>query len=149
MTNGFPPQPPSGAQDPLSGLAGDAMRQMLERTNELARRAQEAGERIAALSVTESSRNRAVTVTAGAGGILKDVRPGPAASGMSATQLCAAVLEAYARASRHAAVEASELMAEATGRDTKAMQLMRAALPPDPDAPDEDVTGSAASQWLR
>lgn len=125
MTNGF---------SPAVGDPHQAVQQLLARTSEMARRAQAAGERISQIAVTVTSRNRAVSVTAGSGGVLKAVTPGPAASGMSPVQLCAAVMDAYARASRQAAREASDVMAEATGRDTKAMQMMRDALPPDPDA---------------
>lgn len=110
------------------------MKALIEQASVMSERARVAGEQISAITVSATSRNRAVTVTAGSGGVLKSVSPGPASAGMSAVQLCAAVMEAYARASRQAAQEASELMQEATGRDTKAMQMMRAALPPDPDA---------------
>jgi DNA-binding protein YbaB len=110
------------------------MKALIEQASAMSERARVAGERISAITVSATSRNRAVTVTAGSGGVLKSVTPGPAAGGLSAVQICSAVMEAYARASRQAAEEASELMQEATGRDTKAMQMMRAALPPDPDA---------------
>ncbi|HEY3631197.1 MAG TPA: YbaB/EbfC family nucleoid-associated protein [Jatrophihabitantaceae bacterium] len=112
------------------------MKALIEQATAMGERARVAGEQISAIAVSASSRNRAVTVTAGSGGVLKSVTPGSASSGMSAAQICAAVMEAYARASRQAAQEASELMQDATGRDTRAMQMMRAALPPDPDAED-------------
>lgn len=124
----------------LYGVSGDPqarMSELLERANQMSARARDAGERISAIAVSATSRNRAVTVTAGSGGVLKGVTAGPAATGMSANQICAAVMEAYARASRQAAQEASELMQQAVGRDTRAMQKMREALPPDPDAEEQ------------
>ncbi|KQY55489.1 MULTISPECIES: YbaB/EbfC family nucleoid-associated protein [unclassified Nocardioides] len=120
------------------GLPPDqAIQAMMKQASEAAARAKVAGEEISALEVSVTSRNKAVTVTAGSGGILKSVRPGSAASNMTAVQICEAVMQAYASAARQAAEQASEIMGQALGRDTQAMRKMREALPPDPDADEE------------
>ena len=100
------------------------------RAQEMAARATEAGGRLAALEVAASSRNGAATVTVGSGGILKRIVAERGASRLSPDQLCTAIMQAYALASRQAAEQASEVMGLALGRDTEAMRLLRAAMPP-------------------
>lgn len=126
------PTPPF---DGLPPLDQDRMRQLEQKMAALAERAREAAGQLNQIAVSVSSRSRAVTVTVGSGGVLKSIKPGPAGNDVSATQLCAAVMEAYAKASRQAAEEASALMLQVTGRDTQVMQTMRAAMPPDPEEP--------------
>lgn len=109
----------------------DRIRQLNARMAEMAEKARDAGAQIERIAAEVTSRNRAVTVTVGSGGILKSLRPGPSSSGSTAAQLCAAVMEAYGKAARQAAQDASQVMESITGRDTVAMQRMRAAMPPD------------------
>ncbi|MGI8760958.1 MAG: YbaB/EbfC family nucleoid-associated protein [Jatrophihabitantaceae bacterium] len=117
------------------GLDAERVRQVTEQVAAMATRARDAGAQLNRIAVQASSRNRAVSVVVGSGGILKSVQSGPAGSGMSAAQLCAAVMEAYGQASREAAAEASALMEQLTGRDTVAMQMMRAAMPAEEEQP--------------
>lgn len=112
----------------------DRIRRLNKQMAEMATKAREASEQLNTIAVEATSRNRAVIVTVGSGGILKSVKPGPASSGVNTTQLCSAVMEAYGKAARQAAQEASELMEQVTGRDTTVMQKMREAMPPE----DED-----------
>jgi DNA-binding protein YbaB len=114
-------------------LDQDRVRQLNQQMATMASQAREAAEQLNQIAVSATSRNRAVTVTVGSGGILKSVKPGPAAAGASAAHLCSAVMEAYGQASRQAAEEASALMQRVTGKDTQVMQMMRAAMPQDPD----------------
>jgi len=125
--------PPFGGLPPLDQ---DRIRELNEKMAAMAGQAREAAEQLNQIAVTVTSRNRAVTLTVGSGGVLRSIRPGPAGNNVSAAQLCTAVMEAYAKASREAAEEASVLMQRVTGRDTQVMQTMRAAMPPDPE---EDV----------
>jgi DNA-binding protein YbaB len=115
----------------VPGLDEERVRQLTAQAVQMAEKAKDAARRINEIAVEATSRNRMVTVTVGSGGVLKAVRPGPAASGAGAAQLCAAVLEAYGQAAREAARTASEVMQQVTGRDTQVMQAMRAAMPQD------------------
>jgi DNA-binding protein YbaB len=117
----------------LPPLDQDRIRQLNQQVTAMADQAREAAGQLNQIAVTVTSRNRAVTVTVGSGGVLKSIKPGPAGNDVSAAHLCTAVMEAYAKASRQAAEEASALMERVTGRDTQVMQMMRAAMPPDPE----------------
>jgi DNA-binding protein YbaB len=116
--------PPAGP-----GPGNERLRELTEQVTKIAARAREAGEQLNRITVEATSRNRAVTVAVGSGGILRSVRPGPAGNSMTAAQVCTAVMEAYGRASRQAAQEASALMEQVTGRDTETMRRMREAMP--------------------
>ncbi len=117
--------------DDEPGAGRERMQQLNAKVAAMAERAREAGEQLNRILVEATSRNRAVTVAVGSGGILKSVRPGPAGGQQSAANLCAAVMEAYGQASRQAAAEASALIERVTGRDTRAMQLLRESMPPE------------------
>lgn len=119
------------------GTAPDALRQLMERAQQTATRAKAAGAEMAALEVSATSKNRAVIVTVGSGGVLKRIQPGANAGTMPVAQVCQAVMQAYAHAARQAAEQASEIMSEAVGRDTEAMAKMRESLPPDPEEEEE------------
>lgn len=124
-----------------TSMADEAIQANIRRAEEMAARAKAAGAQLAALTVSATSYDEEVTVTVGSGGILKGIVAGRAAAGLAPDQLCAAIMQAYAVASRRASEQASEVMASAIGRDTESMRLLRAAMPPEPPLrPDRPAT---------
>jgi hypothetical protein len=121
-----------------SGIAAGSIeaqiKQIQARTAEMAQQGQELQQRLGSIVGSATSRNGLATVSTGSGGILRSVVPGAGAEAASPAEFAAAIMEAYALASRQAAEQAAEVARSITGRDSQIMKLMREALPPVPVA---------------
>lgn len=88
---------------------------------------------LAESTATVTSPNGAVTVTVGSGGVMRSLRFGQHAEGLPLAQLSSSIMAAYGKACRQAAEQGVEIVSELVGPDSPTLQLMRDAIPPDPD----------------
>jgi DNA-binding protein YbaB len=119
-------------QDPLAGIRG-----LQARSAQLRERAEVLQVELAKISESVTSPDRIVTVTVGAGGIMRAVRVEPAGSRANPTHWAASVMKAYQQGCRLVGEQASELM-QRHAPGSPAVQMMRDAIPPDPDEFAED-----------
>ncbi|GLZ80403.1 hypothetical protein Afil01_52100 [Actinorhabdospora filicis] len=101
---------PSFADDP-----GAWSREFDRMAREMRERADRAGRELAAASVTVSSRDKAVTVTVGATGLLAGVEFGVRARALTQMQLASALMETYGRAVAEATRASREVLSEISG----------------------------------
>jgi DNA-binding protein YbaB len=97
----------------------------------------ERGERVkaelAATEATASDGTGAVTVTVGAGGVMRSVRFAESARKLPMDKLSSQLMHAYLQACRAAAEQSVAIMSELVGPDSPSLQLMRDAIPPAPE----------------
>jgi len=96
---------------------------------------------LAESTATVSSANGAVTVTVGAGGVMRSIRFGSRAEGVPLAKLSSSIMTAYGKACRQAAEQGVEIMSQLVGADSPSLQLMRDAIPPDPGDDEDDGKG--------
>lgn len=100
------------------------------RLEAIVERGKQARAALAATEIEVSSRDGAVTVVVGAGGVLKDLRFGAKASGTPPTQLRAAIMSTYQQACAQAAERSTAAIARiGGGADNPAYQMLRDAIP--------------------
>lgn len=114
------------------------VRSQTERFAEMREQAEQVRAQLAQNVVTVSDGQATVTVAVGSGGVLQSITFGPRSTQLSADQLSTAVMRTYGQACRQAAERAQQIVSELVGADSSTLQLMRDAVPPDPDA-DEDA----------
>jgi DNA-binding protein YbaB len=127
----------------LSGLpTAEALRQFQAahqaRMAQLKERAADVRARLAATEITASSRDGAVTVVVGAGGVLKELRFGPKAGELPLGKLSTTVLQAYRQACAEAAARSTQAMSALVGPDNPSYQMLRDAVPPVPAEEDTE-----------
>lgn len=110
--------------------------QLRARSAELRQRAEALRAELATVSETVTSPDRRVTVTVGAGGILRSIRVESAGQRATPTQWAEAVMRAYATGCRVVGERAAALVERHTP-GTPAAELMREAVPPVPDGEQE------------
>jgi hypothetical protein len=91
---------------------------------------------LAKISESVTAPDRTVTVTVGAGGIMRGIKVETAGQRATPTQWADAVMRAYANGCRLVGERAAALVEQHTP-GTPAVQLMREAVPPPPEAEQE------------
>lgn len=114
--------------DPRTASAA-VLRGLTQRTHELREQAEAMRAELAEVQEQVTSRDRFVTVTVGAGGILRGIRVEGGGQRASAQQIATAVLSAYGEGCRRAGERAAAIV-ERTMPGTPAVTLMREAVPP-------------------
>ena len=109
-----------------------------ERLRRIAQRGATLKAELEATELSATSPDGAVTAVVGAGGVLKDLRFGARAQGLSPEHLRTDVLAAYRNACAQAAQRSADTVARLVGTDNPAFAMLRDAIPPGPD--DEDAT---------
>lgn len=122
---------------PTSLPTAQALRQFAEEHEERMRRVAERGAalkaELEATSLEATSADGAVTAVVGAGGVLKDLRFGARAQGLSPEHLRQDVLAAYRAACAKAAQRSTDAVARLIGTDNPAFAMLRDAIPPGTD----------------
>lgn len=121
--------------DPGSDPLG-VLRSLKARSAEMRERAEALQAELAKISESVTSADRTVTVTGGAGGIMRGLRVEPAGERVSSTQCASAALKAYQQGCRIVGERAADLM-QRHAPGSPAVQMMREAVPPDPDEAEE------------
>jgi hypothetical protein len=103
---------------------------------DLRQRAEALRTELAEISESVTSPDRAVTVTVGAGGIMRAIKIEPAGQRATPMQWSDAVMRAYAQGCRLVGERAAALVERHTP-GTPAVALMREAVPPPPEAEQE------------
>jgi DNA-binding protein YbaB len=119
-----------------SGGLGDPdsyVREQSAHFAQLREQAEQARAQLAQNTVTISDGDSIVTITVGAGGVMQSIRFGPRANQLQPAQLSAAVMRTYGQACRQAAARSQQIIGELVGAESPTLQLMRDAVPPDPD----------------
>jgi DNA-binding protein YbaB len=106
--------------------------QLRARSAELRRRAEALRADLAKVSESVTSPDRLVTVTVGAGGVMREIKVESAGQRANPTQWADAVMRAYAQGCRVVGEKAAALVEQHTP-GTPAAQLMREAVPPPPE----------------
>ena len=109
------------------------LEQRAQRYAKMREDAERVKQQLAESTATVTSPNGAVTVTVGSGGVMRSLRFGQRAEGLPLAQLSASIMAAYGTACRRAAEQSVEIVSELVGPDSPTLQLMRDAIPPDPD----------------
>jgi DNA-binding protein YbaB len=109
------------------------LEQQAQRYAKMREDAERVKQQLAESTATVTSPNGAVTVTVGSGGVMRSLRFGQRAEGLPLAQLSASIMAAYGTACRRAAEQSVEIVSELVGPDSPTLQLMRDAIPPDPD----------------
>jgi DNA-binding protein YbaB len=109
------------------------LEQQAQRYAKMREGAERVKQQLAESTATVTSPNGAVTVTVGSGGVMRSLRFGQRAEGLPLAQLSASIMAAYGTACRRAAEQSVEIVSELVGPDSPTLQLMRDAIPPDPD----------------
>lgn len=112
------------------------LRTLQERSAELRTRAEALQRELAAIEVAVTAPDRSVTVTVGAGGVLRGIAVDPRGARATPARWSQAVMRAYAQACREVGERAAALVQQHSP-GSPAVQLMRDAIPPDPDADPE------------
>jgi DNA-binding protein YbaB len=107
--------------------------QHLARMRELQARGAAVKARLEATEISQTSRDGAVTVVVGAGGVLKKLTFGAKADGVPPSRLSAAVMATYRQACAQAAERSTEALSALVGPDNPTFQLLRDAIPPAAD----------------
>ena len=115
-------QPGSGPQD--------YTRQLAAKSAELRQRAEALQAELARIVASVTSPDRTVTVTVGAGGVMRGIAIEQAGLRATPTQWSSAVMRAYAEACRRVGEQAAELVERHTP-GSPAVAMMRAAVPPE------------------
>lgn len=105
-------------------------RQLAEKSADLRRRAEQLQAELARISESVTSADRTVTVTVGAGGIMRALEVEPAGLRATPSQWSTAVMRAYAEGCRRVGLQAAELVERHTP-GSPAVAMMRAAVPPE------------------
>ncbi|MGH8961717.1 MAG: YbaB/EbfC family nucleoid-associated protein [Jatrophihabitantaceae bacterium] len=108
------------------------VREQVARFGQLRERAEQVKAELAQNTATARSEG-VVTVTVGAGGVMQSISFGPKAEGLGAAKLSATTMRVYGQACRAAAARSQQILGELVGPDSPTLQLMRDAVPPDPD----------------
>jgi DNA-binding protein YbaB len=119
-----------------SGGLGDPdsyVREQSAHFAQLREQAEQARAQLAQNTVTISDGDSIVTITVGAGGVMQSIKFGPRANQLQPAQLSAAVMRTYGQACRQAAARSQQIIGELVGAESPTLQLMRDAVPPDPD----------------
>jgi DNA-binding protein YbaB len=119
-----------------SGGLGDPdsyVREQSAHFAQLREQAEQARAQLAQNTVTISDGDSIVTITVGAGGVMQSIRFGPRANQLQPAQLSGAVMRTYGQACRQAAARSQQIIGELVGAESPTLQLMRDAVPPDPD----------------
>lgn len=110
---------------------------MEARSAELRRRAEALQVQLAEISESVTSPDRVVTVTVGAGGVMRRIQIESAGQRATPTQWADAVMKAYAKGCRLVGERAAELLEEHTP-GSPVVALMRDAVPPPPADEEEN-----------
>lgn len=113
------------------------VRAQVARFRELRERGERVKEELAATEATVRSANGAVRVTVGAGGVLRALELGEPSRRLAPAKLAEEIMKTYLQAGRQAAEQSVTIMSTLVGEDSPTLQLMRNAIPPDPDAESE------------
>lgn len=115
------------------------MREQTVRFTKMREDAERVKQELAESTATSTSPNGAVTVTVGSGGVMRSLRFGARAENVPLAQLSSSIMAAYGKACREAAERGVTIMSQLVGEDSPSLQLMRDAIPPEPDG--EPATG--------
>ncbi len=119
-----------------SGGLGDPDSYVREQSDRFARmreQAEQARAKLAQNTVTIGDADSVVTITVGAGGVMQSIKFGPRANQLQPAQLSATVMRTYGQACRQAAARSQQIIGELVGAESPTLQLMRDAVPPEPD----------------
>jgi len=120
------------------GDPGILIREVTERSKQLRERAEAMRAELAEVLEKVTSRDRAVTVTVGAGGIMRGITVESGGHRSSPQHLVESVMKAYAEGCRRAGERAAEIVERYTP-NSPAVAMMRSSLPPE----DPEVGGYA------
>jgi DNA-binding protein YbaB len=126
------------------GAPGDGDAYAEEQSARFARireQAEQARAQLAENTVTRSDSEGVVTVVVGAAGVMQSIRFGARANQLQPAQLSSVVMRTYGQACQEAAARSQQIVGQLVGPDSPTLQLMRAAVPPDPD--DDAAPGGA------
>jgi len=112
------------------------LREQTIRFTKMREDAERVKQELADSTATVTSPNGAVTVTVGSGGVMRSLRFGPRAEDVPLAQLSSSIMAAYGKACREAAERGVAIMSQLVGEDSPSLQLMRNAIPPDPETDD-------------
>jgi DNA-binding protein YbaB len=107
--------------------------QQMQRFAAVQEKAEQAKRDLAEASATASSKDQAVTVTVGAGGVMQSLRFGPRAERMPMTALASSIMTTYTTACRDVAERAASIVESITGEGSDTSAMLRAAIPEDPE----------------
>ena len=110
------------------------LRDQVTKFRELRERGERVREQLAATEATVRSASGAVSVTVGAGGVLRALELGENSRTLAPAKLSQEIMRAYTQAGRQAAERSVSIMSELVGADSPTLQLLRDAIPPDPEA---------------
>jgi hypothetical protein len=112
------------------------IREISDKSRELRRRAEDLASQLAKISETVTLPDRGVTVTVGAGGIMRNLKFEHSALRDDPARVAEAVMKAYQKGCHIVGEQAADLVQAQTPR-SPIPQMMRAAVPPDPTVDDE------------
>lgn len=124
---------PVGSEQPPQDLPPE-LRAQVAKFRELRERGERVKDELAAAQATVRSASGAVSVTVGAGGVLRALELGEASRSLAPARLSEEIMKTYRRAGRQAAEQSVSIMSALVGADSPTLQLLRDAVPPDPDA---------------
>jgi DNA-binding protein YbaB len=124
--------------DPLADLAPQ-LREQVNRYRELRERGERARQELAEVRATVRSSTGAVTVTVGAGGVLHGVDVSEQARKLAPAKLSVEIMTTYRRAAQDVAEKGVEIMSALVGPDSPTLQLIRDAIPAEPEADDDGI----------
>jgi len=117
------------------------LREQTIRFTKMREDAERVKQELAESTATVMSPNGAVAVTVGPGGVMRSLRFGPRAENVPLSQLSSSIMATYGKACHEAAERGVAIMSQLVPADSPSLQLMRNAVPPDPD-PDDDAPAS-------
>ncbi|MCG8918418.1 YbaB/EbfC family nucleoid-associated protein [Actinokineospora sp. PR83] len=103
------------------------------RTAAMLAEAQDAQVRLAENTAAVTSSDRVVSITVNPGGGMTALSLSPDADRMGHRQLAVLIMTAYNQAARQAATRTMEIMADPVGRESEALDLVRRAMPVEPE----------------
>lgn len=111
------------------GDPGILLREITEKSKQMRERAEAMRAELAEVLVSVTSPDRLVSVTVGAGGIMRRIAVEPAGQRATAQQVAAAVMKAYGEACRQAGQRSADIVERFTP-NSPAVAMMRDSVPP-------------------
>lgn len=125
----------TNSADSLDDLA-PPLREQVNRFRQLRERGERARQELADVRATARSNTGAVTVTVGAGGVLQQVDVSEQARKLAPARLSAEIMATYRRAAQDVAEKGVEIMRGLVGPESPTLQLIRDAIPAEPETDD-------------
>lgn len=122
-----------GSDQPSREIPSE-LRAQITKFRELRERGERVRQELAATEATVRGASGAVSVTVGAGGVLRALELGASSRTLSPAQLSQEIMRTYAQAGRQAAERSVSIVSDLVGVDSPTLQLLRDAVPPEPEA---------------